>query len=519
MRSLLLCLILSTLVGCGGPAAPSNILIYGRGDDADRLDPIQTDIGESVKVMCNIYDTLVTYDDETLDLVPSLAESWSTSDDGLEWTFQLRDGVKFHDGTPLDADAVAFSLERLIQPGHPFVFDPVVPYAQSFEAIESVTAVDPLTVKIKLKRPTAAFLTTMAMFPASIVSPTAVKKHEADFWKHPVGTGPFQFDSWNVDQQLTLLAYADHWRGRPEIDGVIFLPVGESAVRVKQLLRGEIDIADNLPPAEIDALAENPDVVVQEKEGMNTAYLTMNNDKAPLDDQRIREAIWYAIDRDQLIKSAYAGHAEKAVSLVPPSMWGANPNLTDRPYDPEKAKELLAAAAADGVSMPIKLQLFVMTDPRPYMQQPRQTAIFIKDALAKVGIETEIVTNENSQHFRRMTRGEHQLGLAGWTADMPDPDNFLYTLLDLDNINDVGGNNMSRYRSQKVHDLLTAAQTEMDRDKREQLYFDAQEQILADVPLLPLVHTSVRNVQNKAVDGYVLHPSSLTRLRLTKLKR
>ncbi|UUO05013.1 ABC transporter substrate-binding protein [Blastopirellula sp. J2-11] len=519
MRSLLFCLIVSTFLGCGGPALPSNILIYGRGDDADRLDPIHTDIGESVTVMCNIYDTLVTYDEETLDLVPSLAESWSTSDDGLEWTFHLRKGVTFHDGTPLDADAVLFSLERLTVPMHPFVFDQVIPYVQSFEAIESVSAVDPLTVKVRLKRPTAAFLTTMAMFPASIVSPTAVKKYEGEFWKHPVGTGPFQFDSWNVNQQLTLLAFDDHWRGRPEIDGVIFLPVGESAVRVKQLLRGEIDIADNLPPAEIDSLSKNPEVIVQEKEGMNTGYLTMNNDKAPLDDQRIREAIWYAIDRDQLIKSAYSGHATKAVTLVPPTLWGSHSDLTDRDYDPAKAKQLLAAAAADGVPMPIRLQLFVMTDPRPYMQQPRQTAIFIKDSLAKVGIETEIVTNQNSQHFRRMTRGEHQLGLAGWTADMPDPDNFLYTLLDLDNINDVGGNNMSRYRSQKVHDLLAQAKVEMNQEKRAELYREAQEEIFADAPLVPLVHTSVRNVQSKAVSGYLLHPSSLTRLRLTKLAK
>ncbi|MFI4873761.1 MAG: ABC transporter substrate-binding protein [Blastopirellula sp. JB062] len=519
MRSLFYCFLTFSLLGCGGPSLPNNILIYGRGDDADRLDPIHTDIGESVKVMCNIYDTLVTYDDETLDLVPSLAESWEASEDGLEWTFHLRQGVKFHDATPFDADAVQFSFERLLDPQHPYVFDQVIPYVQSYEPIESVTAVDPLTVKFRLKRPTATFLKTLAMFPSSIVSPTALKKYEGDFWKHPVGTGPFQFDSWNVNQQLTLLAFDDHWRGRPEIDGVIFLPVGESAVRVKQLLRGEIDIADNLPPAEIDALAENPQVVIQEKPGMNTAYMTINNDKAPLDDRRIREAIWHAIDRDQLIKSAYSGHAEKAVTLVPPTLWGNAGDLPDRPYDPAESKRLLAEAAADGVPMPIRLQLFVMTDPRPYMQQPRQTAIFIKDSLAQVGIETEIVTNPNAQHFRRMTRGEHQLGLVGWTADIPDPDNFLYTLLDLDNINDAGGNNMSRYRSQKVHDLLAQAKTEMDQEKRSDLYREAQEQIFADAPLVPLVHTSVRSVQSDAVSGYLLHPSSLTRLRHTKLNK
>ncbi|PHS05518.1 MAG: ABC transporter substrate-binding protein [Blastopirellula sp.] len=520
IRILTLCCLGAMLftLGCGSPPAPTNTLIYGRGGDADGLDPTHTDIGESVKVIVNIFDKLVDYDEETLDLVPSLALSWETSDDGLVWTFDLREGVKFHDGTPFNAEAVAFTINRIIQPDHPHAYDNVIPFYPNYEGIESVTPIDEHTVQFKLKHPSATFISNMAMFPASIVSPTAVKIHKEHFARNPVGTGPFKFEHWKTDQQLVLAANDNHWRGRPTVDRVIFIPVKESAVRVKQLERGEIHIADNLPPSEVDELAKLPTIKIQETEGMNVGYMTMNMDKPPLDNLLVREAIWHAIDRDRLIDVAYSGHATKAVSMVPPTMWAHHSGLADREFDPEKSKQLLAEAERNaGVKLPIKLQLFVMAQPRPYMQRPRQTVVFIKDSLERVGFDIEIVTNDIRQHFFRMTQGEHQLGLAGWSADIPDPDNFLYTLLDLDNINDDGGNNLSRYRNEEMHDWLIAAKSELDVEKRKQLYLKAQESIFRDAPVLPLVHTKVRIAQRKELSGYKLHPSSMVRLRHSKI--
>lgn len=500
--------------GGGGGSETGSTLIYGRGGDANGLDPIHTDIGESVKVIVNIFDTLVAYDDDTLDLVPSLAESWTTSDDGKLWTFQLRPGVKFHDGNPCNAEAVVFTFGRILDSDHPHVHSHVIPYYTNFAVIERVEAVDDLTVEFHLKEPQAMFLAHMAMFPAAIVSPEAVKASGAGFTRNPVGTGPFQFVRWKTDQEIVLDRFDEHWRGPAGVARLIFLPINESSIRVQQLQRGEIHFADNLPPSEVDQLVGQPNIEVQETAGVNVAYLTMQNEKPPLDSKELRQAIWHAIDREHLVKIAYSGQAKVADTMVPPTIWGHHDALPKRDFDPDRARELVEQVAKDrDLKLPIKLELFVMDQPRPYMQQPRQTAIYLKDALEKVGFQIEIVTNDIRQHFFRMTRGEHQLGLAGWTADVIDPDNFLYTLLDQDNINDDGGNNHSRYRNQEVHDLLIAAQTELDQDRRIELYREAQEKIFEDAPVVPLVNTNVRMALRQELKGYRLHPSALMRLR------
>jgi peptide/nickel transport system substrate-binding protein len=176
------------------------------------------------------------------------------------------------------------------------------------------------------------------------------------------------------------------------------------------------------------------------------------------------------------------------------------------------------AAAEHGFKLPVTLDLFIMASPRPYMPRPQETAVFIKQALAPIGIDVRIITNEITQHFQRLSRGEHQMGLAGWLADNPDPDNFLYNLLDLDNIHDLGGENNSRYRNEEVHKLLTAAQSELDQERRKSLYLQAQEIIFADAPLIPLVHTDLSVALRDEVTGYQLHPSAMVYLRNVGLK-
>lgn len=514
--SLLLGVVLLTGCGGGSPVA-TDTLIYGRGGDANALDPIHTDIGESVKVIVNIFEPLVAYDTETVDLVPGVAESWETSEDGREWTFKLRENVKFHDGTPLNAEAVVFTFERIIDADHPYVFNNIIPYYASYTEIEKVEAVDDLTVKFTLKQPQATFLSAVAMFSSGIVSPTAVKKYGADFTRHPVGTGPFKFEHWKPKQEILMSRFDDYWGEKAGVARLVMVPSEESSIRVTQLKRGEIHIADNLPPAEVDSLEKVPGIVIQSTPGINVGYLTMQTRKPPLDQPKVRQAIAMAIDRDRLIEVAYAGHAEKAKTMVPPTLWGHGENVPERPFDVAKAKALLEEAAQEnGFKLPVKLELFVMDQPRPYMQQPRQTAIFIKDALEKIGFDIEIITNDIGQHFQRMTRGEHQLGLSGWSADIADPHNFLHTLLHSTNINEIGGNNLSQYKNEQVDELLDAAQFELEQDKRAELYEKAQMLIYEDSPVLPLVHVPVRIAERDIVEGYKLHPSSQTRLKTAR---
>jgi peptide/nickel transport system substrate-binding protein len=379
--------------------------------------------------------------------------------------------------------------------------------------IRSIETPDPLTVAFVLREPSAIFLSNLAMFPASIVSPAALKEHGANFAEHPVGTGPFRFVKWTRDQQLVLARYDQHFRGPTKIEHLIFVPVKENATRVQRLARGEIHVAENLTPIEMDQLAQVPSLVVQEQEAMNVAYLTMQMEKPPLDNRKLREAIWLAIDKRTLIDVGYAGHAVPAVSLVPPSMWGHHRELADRPFDPQRAKALLQEAADEaGFTLPLRLSLAVMNQARPYLQQPLAIAGFMKDSLREIGIELTIVGRDVNQHFQYVMAGRHELALAGWNSDNSDPDNFLYSLLDSDNIA-AEGNNLSRYRSRPFHDLLRAGQREMNVEKRLQIYYEAQELAFRDAPVVPLVHTRMRAAHARRLKGFRLHPTGLIRLR------
>lgn len=521
LAGLLLALISGALASCSSSSGPSEggaTLIYGRGGDANTLDPINTDIGEAVKVIVNVFDTLVTYDEKTLELTPGLAKSWEHSEDGLTWTFHLRDGVKFHDGTDVDADAVVFSIERLIQETNPTVYDPARPYQSHYKSIRAVRATDRSTVAFELNGPSAVFLQNMAMFPASVVSPTAVKKRGKQFATEPVGSGPFRLARWKRDQQIVLEANPQYWDGKPALDRVVFVPIADAVTRVQQLKQGGIHIAEDLPPAELDAMVGQPGIVIQEQIGLNVGYLSLQTEKPPLDKPKVRQAIARAIDKAELAKVVYSGHARPAVNMVPPAMWGHHNELADNPFDVAEAKRLMDEAATEGgFTLPVNLSLAVMSQPRPYMQMPLPTATFIKDSLAKIGIEVTVDQRPINQHFEFVMAGKHELGLAGWTTDNADPDNFLYSLLDPDNISEHG-NNLSRYRNEEVHQLLLNAQRELDEAKRLAMYHRVQELVVADVPVVPLVHAEIRLAQRDAVTGYTLHPGSLVRLRWTRLE-
>jgi peptide/nickel transport system substrate-binding protein len=445
--------------------------------------------------------------------VPALAERGETSDDGLAWTIHQRPGVNFHEGTPLKSESVEVSLARQIETQHPLAFDKARPYQPSYNMIAAIETPDEQTVVLRLKHPSAILLANLAMFPASIVSPAALEQHRAGFAEHPVGTGPFRFVKWRRNQQLVCAANDDYYAGRPQIDNLVWVPVKENATRVQRLARGEVHVAENLTPAELDSLAGNPRLIVAEQVGMNVAYLTMQMEKPPLDNLKVRQAIYMALDKQLLIKVGYGGHAEPAVTVVPPSMWGHVGELAVPKYDPRAAQRLLQEAADEaGFTLPLRLSLAVMNQARPYLQQPAAISGYVKDALGQIGIEVTIEQRDVNQHFDHLMAGEHQLGLAGWNSDNSDPDNFLYSLLDQDNAV-APGNNLSRYRSERFHALMLAGQQETDADKRLAIYRMAQELVAEDLPIVPLVHTKLRAAHAKDLVGFHLHPTGLIRLK------
>ena len=517
-----------TLAGCAkrDSAAPSagdhvgapvdgGTLVYARGHDSVRLDPGHETDGESFKVMDNIYENLVSFADTTTEIVPELASRWEISPDGLTYTFHLRQGVKFHDGTPLNAAAVVFSLDRQRdkKPPHPFhsVGGPYT-YWQSMsmdDIVADLKATDDSTVVFTLKRRNAPFLANLAMGFASIVSPTANEKYGEDFFKHPTGTGPFRFVEWVKDDHITLEKNPDYWGEKPHLDRVVFRSIPENTVRFLALEEGSVQALDGLNTELAKRVASEKKAQLLMQPGMNVGYLAMNMDKPPFDKLDVRLAINYAIDRNAIVQSLYGGFGTPAINPMPPTLWGFNKAIQPYPYDPAKAKQLLAQA---GFPNGFKTVLWAMNGPRPYMPDPQKIAEAIQSDLKAVGIDAKLQTAEWGTYLDLTQHGRHDMCLMGWTGDNGDPDNFLYVLLDKEATR-IPAQNIAFYRSDPLHELLVQAQQESDIAKRTALYEHAQQIVHDDAPWVPLAHMTQLTALDKRVHGYTLNPTGKVRLR------
>jgi peptide/nickel transport system substrate-binding protein len=522
-----LCFALPALSGCAkkdaGPAAGGGSstpvtggeLVYGRGHDSVRLDPGHETDGESFKVIDNLHENLVAYADTTTAIVPELATRWEISPDGLTYTFHLRPGVRFHDGTPFDAAAVLFSLDRqrVLTPPHPYhaVGGPYT-YWQSMgmdDIVAGIRAADDSTVVFRLRRRNAPFLSNLAMGFASIVSPTAVRKHGEDFFKHPTGTGPFRFVEWVKDDRIVLERNPDYWGAKTYLDRVVFRSIPENTVRLLALESGEIAGMDGVNTDLARRLEGNARFTLLQQPGMNVGYLAMNMDKPPFDRLEVRQALNHAIQRDAIVQGLYGGYGTPAVNPLPPTLWGYNHSVTGYAYDPAKAKQLLAAAGyPDG----FKTELWAMTGPRPYMPDPLKVAEAIQSDLKAVGIDATLKTLEWGTYLDQVQHGRHAMCLLGWTGDNGDPDNFLYVLLGKASTR-LPAQNVAFYRSDEVDALLIKAQQETDAARRAALYEEAQALIHRDAPWVPIAHMTQLVGFRRNVRGYPMHPTGKVRFR------
>ncbi|MEQ6388751.1 ABC transporter substrate-binding protein [Bacillaceae bacterium S4-13-58] len=483
-----------------GEDSSTKRLVFGRGADSVSLDPSKVTDGESIYVTNQIYDTLVRYKEENTEVVPALATEWNTSDDGTEWTFKLREGVKFHDGTDFNAEAVVFNFERWTTSSE-FIY-----YGYMFGAsednmkgiIDSVEAVGDYEVKFTLSEPNAPFLFTLAMPPFAIASPTAVGDNYGD---EPVGTGPFKFVSWSKDDKIVVEKNPEYFGDAAKVDEVIFRVIPDNGARFMELQAGSIDLMVGLNPQDLSTLEEDENLQVIRRPSMNVAYMAMNNDKEKLSDKRVRQAINLAIDKGKLL-TLYEGIGKAAKNPMPPSLWGYNDEIEDYGYDVEEAKRLLAEAGyGDGMT----LTLYSMSNPRPYMPQPKLLAQAIQQMLKDVNITVEIVENDWDTQLTATQNGDHELGFMGWIGDNGDPDNFLYVLLDKDNAKKGSAGNIAFYKNDEVHELLKKAQTEMDQDVRTEYYMEAQKIIHEDAPWVPIAHTTPPLGASKKIKDYIPH--------------
>ncbi|ARF16913.1 ABC transporter substrate-binding protein [Sporosarcina ureae] len=481
-------------------------LVFGRGGDSTSLDPSRVTEGETFKVTVNLFETLLNFGEQDTTVQPGLAKEYDTSEDGLTYTFQLEEGVKFHDGTDFNAEAVVKNFERWAN-GDADTF----PYYNSMfggfkddedHVIESVKADGDSTVIITLKRPQAPFLKNLAMSMFAISSPEAFEKGDDEYERNPVGTGPFKFVEWKPNETITIEKNEEYWQeGLPKLDRVIFQAIPDNSARLNALLSGEIDLADGINPADGVKIEDHDALQLFERPSMNVGYLGLTVTREPFDKKEVRQAMNYAIDKQSIIDSFFEGRAEVAKNAMPSSISGYNDDVEAYAYDPEKAKELLKEA---GLEDGFEMELWAMPVPRPYMPDGTKVAEAIQSNLADVGIKAKIVSYEWATYLDKASKGEADAFMLGWTGDNGDADNFLYVLLDEDNI---GSNNYTYFKNDETHKLFLEAQTEVDEDKRIELYKQAQEILHEEAPWVPIAHSIPLLGGAKELTGFVPHPT------------
>jgi peptide/nickel transport system substrate-binding protein len=510
--------LLAVILGLGAPAPataqPAGTLVVGLVAEPVNLDPAQVTDLNSTRVGRRIVETLVTFPDESTQVVPGLAESWTVSKDGLRYTFKLRKGVRFHDGTPFDAEAVKFSIERQFNPEHPASKLGKYPFAGYFFGnLKAVEVVDPATVEFVLKEPRASFVTVMTSAAASIVSPTAVKKFGQDYAVQPVGTGPFKFASWERGQRVVLEKNTAYWRFPVKLDRVVYRPIVEDQARLTELLTGALDLIVGTPPDYVAQLETNPKVTLLRQVGAHVWYLGVNNQKKPFDDKRVRQALNFAVNKEAIVRDVLKGTGSLSAGPVLPKTWGADGGLRPYPYDPERAKTLLAEA---GLPNGFSTTLWV-PESGSGMQSPVAMSTVVQSNLKAVGVNVTLQTMEWGAYLAKLRSKEQELFALSWMAGNEDPDMVMYPLLHSSQWT-PNGPNRALYKNEKFDELLHQARLTTDEKKRADLYRQAQRILADDPPWIFVDHEIQTAAHVKRVQGFKLHPSFDLRVETISLK-
>lgn len=485
-------------------------LVIGRANDSVSLDPSCTTELGSFKVTANIFETLVKCETERGQIVPCLAENWSSSEDGLTWIFKLRQGIKFHDGTPFDAYSVVFNFQRWMDEHNKYHIGSFNYWNYIFSGypgfVKSVKALSTYSLEIKLNKPYAPFLNALSMPAFGIASPEAIKKYKDDLYEHPVGTGPFIFESWERNKSIVLLRNDNYWNGNAKVSKIEFRVIPSSKDRLEELRQGSIHIADYLSPDDIASIKYDPNLHLYLRPSFNVGYIAINNEKYPFNKREIRVAICHAINKEKLINDVFDNMAKPAITFISPFLWGYNDYLESYEYDLEKSKQLLKEA---GFPNGFKTTLWVMDAVRDYFPKPILVAQFIKESLQDINIDVEIKVFNWNEYLIKIHGGKHEMALIGWTGDYADPDNFLYTMLASENAKPGLGGNYSLYKSKEVDQLLSQARQTNNIVFRKSLYRSIQEIVNYDLPSIPLVHTMPVLASRLSVIGYTPHMTGI----------
>ena len=522
MRLATLALLVAVALHVSPGPALGQTFVFGAQGEPVQLDPAIITDGISSRITRQVFDGLVRYKGPTTEVEPALAERWDVSRDSRVWTFQLRRGVKFHDGSPLDAAAVVWNFERWWKSDHP-QHDNQVKAGQTFEYWEAqfggfddksivarVEAVGSHTVRITLKDPQAPFLANLAMFVFDIASPSAVEKWGTEFGKHPVGTGAFKFVEWKPNQEVVLEANTDSWGPKPRVKRVVVRNVKDNSQRLGALKAGEIHGMEGLNPEDVLVVKSDPSLQLLLRPTNTTGYIAFNYKVKEFQDKRVREAFAHAVNKKAIVDALYGGTGLVATQFQPPSLWGYNRELRDFEYSPAKAQALLRGAGfAQGVSEVTwddgkrePLVFWYMSRSRPYFPNPKEIAEAMAADLAKVGIKAQLQTAEWAVYLDKRKNGQLPLYMLGWTGDNGDPDNFLCYFFCQPGVSREGF-----YANKPLAEVLLRAQTLTSQAERAKLYRQAEQMLHDDVGRLFIANNRPPLAFSKRVKGYVPHPT------------
>jgi peptide/nickel transport system substrate-binding protein len=515
----------------------TDTLVFGASADPVSLDGSLANDGESIRVIKQIMQTLVAQKPGTTQLVPLLATSWKSANNGKTWTFTLRQGVKFTDGTPFNAKAVCFNFDRWYNYTGPLQSDSVSYYYNlvfggfktgpnaSKALYASCAAKGQNTAVIKLRRPFGPFLGALTLIPFAIASPAALQKYKANAGtlskdgvfvpqgtystQHPTGTGPYKLESWKVGDKLVLVRNDGYWGKKAFLRRLIFRPIADNAARLQALQTGEIDGYDNVEPQDIATVQKSSGLKIVNRPSFNFGYVTINQSIKPFDDLRVRQAVAYGLDRRAVVGAFYAGRGVVAMNFEPPSVDGWTASVAQYPYDPDKAKALLRAA---GLTLPVPVEFWYPTDvSRPYMPDPARNFQAFAASLEKSGFK---VTAKSApwrpDYLGAVLAGQGgALNLLGQTGDYADPESFLGILR--------SNTQFGLPATNPLYKMLDAALVQTNAKKRTAQYNAINKYVAQTVPGVPYVHTQPALAFKKTVIGFKPSPTLNDNFELVRI--
>ena len=509
---------LVSMAGCGGgddakkdegadaPAAggTADTITYSLTADPRAVDPAYFDDGESAVVSCNMYEGLYQYGKTDAKVSPCLAKDLpEISDDGLVYTIKLNEGIKFHDGTDFNAEAVKKSIERQLEPNR----NSDMPYAsfvfgeeEAGNGVETVEAVDDYTVKITMRAASAPFVKNLAMALASpIVAPSAIEAAtDGQAITNPVGTGPYKFVDWTKGASVTLVANEDYWGEAPKTKNLVFKIIAEGNTRLTSLINGECDIISSVDPASADQIVDNGFELFSE-DGMTINYMAFNTETGKCTDQEVRKAVAQAINVEEMVKSIYGEYATVANSVMPTWMAPYAKDVKQTAYDPEAAKKTLADK---GIT---SLQCITYTTARPYNQKGgSDLANMIQGYLSAVGVELSITQYDWTTYKTKVQTDPYDICFYGWTGDNGDPDNFMNLLADTN-----WSMNVAHWQDDEYKALIAEGLKTPDGDARDAIYLQCEEMVAEKQPWVLISHSKNLLGYSPKVKDFYYHPTGV----------